>query len=82
MPKKLLGTKTPDCWNLLPCIPEAHSEPSGTSTMKLFLQTIFIFRIRLCKGKTKNPKMNYRKPNPKSHDQMYITFQMGQYFVL
>ena len=25
--------------------------------------------------------MNYLKPNPKSHDQMYVTFQMRQYFV-
>ena len=24
--------------------------------------------------------MNYLKANPKSHDQMYITFQMRQYF--
>ena len=24
--------------------------------------------------------MNYLKPNPKSHDQMYITFQIRQYF--
>ena len=30
---------------------------------------------------TENPKMNYLKPNPKSHDQMGITFQMRQYFV-
>ena len=33
------------------------------------------------KEKKENPKMNYRKANPKSHHQMYITFQMRQHFV-
>ena len=30
---------------------------------------------------TENSKMNYLKPIPKSHDQIYVTFQMRQYFV-
>ena len=90
MSKKLVGTKSLNCLNFLLCIAAAYSEPSRTSTRKLFCdlfpEKCSIVDVRLgfkdasVKEKKENPKMNL-KANPKSHYQMYITFQMRQSFI-